>query len=83
MADTTVTQVLKSEGWKEVAAGITAGFFTANNECLYVMSATTPTLGYGHRYIDGDAINFEKASGDKMFFKSDQHDAVNVVVTPK
>ncbi len=83
MADTTVTTVLKTEGWKEVAVGVTAGFFTANDECLYCMSAATPTLVYGHRYNEGDSINFEKASGDKMYFKSDLRDAVNVVVTPK
>lgn len=83
MADTTVTQVLKTDGWKELAVGVTTGFFTANDECLYVMGSTTPALTYGHRYNDGDSINFEKAAGDKLFFKSDQHDAVNVVITPK
>lgn len=83
MADTTVTQVLKSQGWVEVAAGVTSGFFTASGSCLYVMSATTPTLAYGHRYGVGDGIDFEKASGDKMFFKSDQSDSVHVVVTSK
>lgn len=82
MADTVLVNVLKTDGWKEVATGVTTGFFTVNDECLFAMAAITPTLSYGHRANESDRITFNKSGSDKLFVKSDQSDHIIVVVTP-
>lgn len=79
MANTTNTQVLKSEGWKSViSAG--SGVFSASSTCNYTLAETTPSEDlYGHRLDGGDEINFLVGTVEELYFKTSNK--VTIVVT--
>lgn len=70
MADTTNTEVLVSEGWKEVIA-TGSGFFTASKSCQYCIAQSLPAdTFYGHRLTNFEDKIYVLQTLEKVYLKT-------------
>ena len=80
MADTIEVSAKKEDGWIEVAAGDSGGFFTAYSGFYCEYAGQPPANLSGHRFSD-HPLRYDLDEGNSLYFRTDKQKSF-IQITP-